>query len=130
MIRVAAGGIFATGGLFIRSLPGLIGSASNAATTEQSRTTLSSSSSRPSGHMAPMLPEIEHFLTRILPWQSKRRPWGHNRTLLNRRAGQGSIQPITADGVESPLASPCDISVTASAMPAAMAALDDGALSR
>lgn len=125
MIRVAAGGVLVAGGLLFAAQSGLIGSASNAATTEQGgqEQTLSSSS-RPSGHMAPMLPEIEHFNV-ILPRAEQALAPGA--TIAPSPIEEPARAPsnlITESTELSPLGLPCDISVTASAMPAAMVALD------
>lgn len=122
MIRVAAGGVLITGGLLFAAQSGLIGTAGNAATTGADQTL--SSSSRPSSDMSPRLPELEDFNV-ILPMAEQ--------TLAPEAAivptafddpAPIPAAPITEQTELSDLGLPCGVTVTATAMPAAMVALD------
>ena len=125
VIRVAAGGTMIVGGALFAMQSGWIGGPGMAQSADQSvaEETLTSSS-RPVGSMTPTLPVIEENNV-IMPMAEQS------------LAPQATIVPASFDDPApapdataaedialSPLGLPCDITVTATAMPAAMVALD------
>lgn len=125
MIRVAAGGTLVAGGLLFAAESGLIGSEGNAATADQvgSEQTLTSSS-RPAGDMSPVLPEIEQFNVHMPMAEQALAPAAAVVPTAFEDPTPAPSAPITEDTQLSELGLPCGVSVTATAMPAAMVALD------
>lgn len=125
IIRVAAGSTMVVGGALFALESGWIGGlgsaqAANEFTEEQTLV----SSSRPAGSMAPILPEIEEnnvivpLAEQSLAPQATVIPASFDDPMATPQA------PITEETELSALGLPCGISVTATAMPAAMVALD------
>ena len=126
IIRVAAGGTLIVGGALFALQSGWIGGIgpAQAASDVVEEQTLASSS-RPNGTLAPILPEIEENNV-IIPMaeqsiapEASIVPASFDDPLPTPNAPATSPEPEL-----SALGLPCDITVTATAMPAAMVALD------
>ena len=121
MIRAAGGGTLVVGALLFAAESGLIGSASNASTSDEQTLT---SSSRPSADMSPVLPEIDHFNVIIPMAEQALAPEAAVSPTAFEEPASAASTPITEETQLSDLGLPCGVIVTATAMPAAMVALD------
>ncbi|MBL4627986.1 MAG: hypothetical protein JKY00_08100 [Roseicyclus sp.] len=143
IIRVAAGGTLIVGGALFAAQSGLLGGMSNAQTagqiaedqtltsssrpagsTASSRPAGAASSSRPAGSMAPILPVIEQSNVRLPIAAQSLAPEARVVPASFDGPALAPNLPITDETELSELGLPCGISVTATAMPAAMVALD------
>ncbi|GAB5447116.1 hypothetical protein [Gymnodinialimonas sp.] len=121
VIRVAAGGTLIVGGALFALESGWVTAPGAAETVEE--TTLTSSS-RPEGSMAPTLPVIEENNIIVPMAEQSLTPAATAIPVAFDDPIPTPAAPITEATELSDLGLPCDITVTASALPAAMVALD------
>lgn len=121
IIRVAAGGTLIIGGGLFAMEEGWGGGPGPAQAVEVRTLT---SSSRPGGTMAPALPVIEENNIIVPMAEQALAPQATVVPVAFGEAASTPSAPITETTELSALGLPCDIAVTASAMPAAMVALD------
>lgn len=121
VIRVAAGGTLIVGGALFALQSGWIGGTGQAETVEEHTLT---SSSRPSGSLTPILPIIEENNIIVPMAEQSLAPRATAIPVAFDDPIPTPVAPITEETELSALGLPCDITVTATAMPAAMVALD------
>lgn len=125
VIRVAAGGILMVGGALAVMQSGWIGGVGNAQTADQMvEERMLTSSSRPSGSMAPILPIIEENNVIVPMAEQSLAPQATIIPAAFDDPAPTPAAPITEETELSALGLPCGITVSAMAMPAAMVALD------
>lgn len=122
IIRVAAGGTMIVGGALFAMESGWIGTAHSGQDVAVERTL--TSSSRPSGSMGPDLPVIENSNVIIPMAEQTLAPQATVVPASFDDPQPAPAAPITEETQLSALGLPCGITVTATAMPAAMVALD------
>lgn len=126
IIRAAAGTVLVVGGVLFAAQSGLIGSSVAAQSGSVSAdNAVLASASRPSGSMAPALPQIDLAANVHLPAAAE--PVAPEALIRPASFDDQTPQdaaPVPVDGDMSELGLPCTIAVTATALPAAMVGLD------
>jgi len=131
IIRVAAGGILLVGGALFVAQSGLIGSPGIAQSDINAlEERVLTSGSLPMGSMTPTLPQIDMAANVRLPMTAE--PIAPEATIrpasfADETPGPATsipVSPTPVDGRQSDLGLPCTVTVTATALPAAMVGLD------